>query len=133
MIFMSCYQKPSKVKPTNNINILFRRLLICCSLILFSQCSGNRELLIENNEEIIIRISQEIEFVLIKDGFRYSFQKTDGTILVPAHPGSGLLAGSHENLSLADSTKYLHSIIFLEIQRLFIPIFLKPGMILVFL
>jgi len=107
MIFMSCYQKPSKVKPTNNINILFRRLLICSSLILFSQCSGNKELLIENNDEIIIRISQEIEFVLIKDGFRYSFQKTDGTILVPAHPDSGLLAGSHENLSQAQSTKYL--------------------------
>lgn len=61
----------------------------------------------EDEDKIVIRNGREIEFVLIKDGFRYGFQKTDGTILVPVHPVSGLLAGSPENLSQAESTKYI--------------------------
>ncbi len=36
-----------------------------------------------------------------------AFQKVDGTLLVPAHPVSGLLAGSPENLSQARFTKYI--------------------------
>lgn len=61
----------------------------------------------EDKDRIIIRNGQEIEFVVIKDGFQYGFQKTDGTILVPAHPISGLLAGDPGNLSKAQFTKYI--------------------------
>jgi len=91
----------------NLINKLFKVLILICSLILLPQCTGNGSLISEDEDKIIIRNGQKIEFVLIKDGFRYSFRKTDGTLLVPAHPVSGLLAGSPENLSQARSTKYI--------------------------
>ncbi len=74
---------------------------------MLQQCTGNKRFISEGEGEIVIRNRQEIEFVLIKDGFRYGFRKTDGTLLVPAHPVSGLLAGSPENLSQAKSTKYM--------------------------
>ncbi|MCK5344093.1 MAG: hypothetical protein KAR20_11855, partial [Candidatus Heimdallarchaeota archaeon] len=94
------------MKRINLINKLFKGLLIC-SLILLQQCTGNERLISEGKDKIIIRNGQEIEFVVIKDGFRYGFQKTDGTLLVPAHPVSGLLAGAPENLSQAETTKYI--------------------------
>jgi alpha-glucosidase (family GH31 glycosyl hydrolase) len=86
---------------------LFKGLILICSLSLLQQCTNNERLISEDKDKIIIRNGQEIEFVLIKDAFRYGFRKTDGTLLAPAHPVSGLLAGSPENLSQAESTKYL--------------------------
>ena len=44
---------------------------------------------------------------MTKNGFRYGFQKTDGTNIVPAHPVAGLLAGDPEKLSQAKITKYI--------------------------
>ena len=85
---------------------LFKGSILICALVLLQQCTGNERLISEDEDKIIIGNGHDIEFVLIKDGFRYGFRKTDGTILVPVHPVSGLLAGSPENLSQAESTKY---------------------------
>lgn len=93
-----------RIKMTNKI---YKALILICSLILLQQCTGNVRLISEDKEEVIIRSGQGIEFVLIKDGFRYSFRKTDGTFLVPAHPVSGLLAGAPKNLSQAELTQYI--------------------------
>jgi alpha-glucosidase (family GH31 glycosyl hydrolase) len=89
------------------INKLLKVLILSCIPILLQQCTGNERLVPEGKDKIIIRNGQDIEFVLIKDGFRYGFRKTDGTTLVPAHSVSGLLAGAPENLSQAKSTKYI--------------------------
>jgi alpha-glucosidase (family GH31 glycosyl hydrolase) len=86
---------------------IVKGLFLISSLILLQQCTGNKGFISEDEDKIVISKGQKIEFVLIKDGFRYGFQKADGTILVPAHPASGLLAGSPENLSQARSTKYI--------------------------
>ncbi len=77
------------------------------SFIIWLQCIPEGKYVSEDEYQIIIGKGKGIEFVLIKDGFRYSFQKSDGTILVPAHPASGLLAGSPENLDKAQNTRYL--------------------------
>ena len=72
------------------IHNLFKGLILICLPILLQQCTSNESLISEDADKIVIRNGQGIEFVLIKDGFRYGFQKTDGTTLVPAHPVSGL-------------------------------------------
>ena len=89
------------------INRLFKGSILICSLIIVCQCAGNERLISEDEDKIIIGNAYGIEFVVIKNGFRYGFRKTDGTLLVPAHPVSGLLAGDPENLSHAESTKYM--------------------------
>jgi alpha-glucosidase (family GH31 glycosyl hydrolase) len=81
--------------------------ILICSLVLWHQCTGRETYISEEEDEIIIGNAYGIEFVIIKDGFRYGFRKTDGIILVPAHPVSGLLAGDPENLSQAESTRYI--------------------------
>ena len=86
---------------------ILKRLIFICSVVLLQQCAGNKGYISEDGNKIIISNGQDIEFVLIKEGFRYGFQKTDGSILVPVHPVSGLLAGDPENLSQAESTKYM--------------------------
>ncbi|MFT7035260.1 MAG: alpha-glucosidase (family GH31 glycosyl hydrolase) [Cyclobacteriaceae bacterium] len=88
-------------------NTQLKGLVLVFTLFLLLQCTGNKKLISEDAEKVTIGNGQEIEFVVIKDGFRYSFQKTDGTILVPAHPISGLLAGPAEDLSQAEFTKYI--------------------------
>lgn len=95
------------MKRINLRNRHLKGLILVCTLFILLQCTGNKKLVSEDAEKIIIRNGQEIEFVLTKEGFRYSFQKTDGTVLVPAHPISGLLAGDPENLSQAELTKYI--------------------------
>jgi len=89
------------------ISKLFKGIILIGSLVLLLQCSGNKRPLSEDEEKITIRNGHGIEFVLIKDGFRYGFQNTDGTPVVPAHPVSGLLAGDPENLAQAESTIYI--------------------------
>ena len=101
------YRNKYIMKQINLINKLFKGLILFYSIVLLYQCTGNERLISEDEDKIVIRNGREIEFVLIKDGFRYGFQKTDGTFLVPAHPVSGLLAGSPEDLSQAESTKYI--------------------------
>jgi hypothetical protein len=95
------------MKRINLRNRQLKGLILVCTFFLLLQCTGNKKLVSEDEKKITIRNGQGIEFVLTKDGFRYSFQKTDGTVLVPAHPISGLLAGDPENLSQAESTKYI--------------------------
>ena len=75
-------------------------------LLSMHYCSSNQSPISEDEIKIIIKGEQAIEFTLIKKGFRYSFQKADGKALVPAHPVSGLLAGSPDNLISAEDTKY---------------------------
>ena len=101
------YRNKYIMKQISLINKLSKGLILFYSIVLLYQCTGNERLMSEDEDKIVIRNGREIEFVLIKDGFRYGFQKTDGTILVPAHPVSGFLAGSPEDLSQAESTKYL--------------------------
>lgn len=95
------------MKRVDRIRNLFKRLILIGLLILLQQCASNERLVSEDEDRVIIRNGQEVEFVLIKDGFRFGFRKTDGTSLVPVHPVSGLLAGDPENLSQAEFTKYI--------------------------
>jgi alpha-glucosidase (family GH31 glycosyl hydrolase) len=95
------------MKQFKRVNSFYFGLMAICCLFVFGQCTGNGGLIADDGEKTIITNGHGIEFVLNKDGFRYGFQRTDGTILVPAHPVSGLLAGSPENLSQAISTKYM--------------------------
>ena len=85
----------------------FLLFLLSSSFILWQQCTRDKGLISEDKEKITISNGAGLEFDLIKNGFRYGFRKTDGTLLVPAHPVSGLLAGSVENLSQAESTRYV--------------------------
>ena len=90
------------------VSKLLKGLTFIGSFILIQQCTyGQRSKVTEGEDKIIIRNGQGIEFVVIKKGFRYAFQKTDGKIMVPAHPVSGLLAGDPEKLSQAKTTKYI--------------------------
>ncbi len=87
---------------------LLKGLTFIGSFILIQQCAyGQISNITEGEDKIIIRNRPGIEFVVIKKGFRYGFQKTDGKIMVPAHPVSGLLAGDPEKLSQAKTTKYI--------------------------
>ncbi|MEX2566389.1 MAG: hypothetical protein WD431_10640, partial [Cyclobacteriaceae bacterium] len=82
-------------------------VILVLSVFLLPNCSTNKNPVSEDGEKIVISNGHGIEFVLIKKGYRYGFQKTNGTTLVPPHPVSGLLAGSPDNLTQAESTKYL--------------------------
>ena len=93
--------------PTRLIRRIFEGSIIICSVILLIQCTSRETYISEDEDKIIIGNVYGIEFVVIKDGFRYAFRRTDGTNLVPAHPVSGLLAGDPENLSQAEFTEYL--------------------------
>jgi len=95
------------MKRIKSKNKILNGLIFIFLLVLLQQCNNEVRFISEKEDRIIIRNGQGIEFVLIKDGFRYGFQKTDGTILVPAHQVSGLLAGDPENLSNAQFTKYI--------------------------
>jgi alpha-glucosidase (family GH31 glycosyl hydrolase) len=88
------------------ISFYYGLMAICC-LFAFGQCTGNESLITDDEGKTVITNGHGIDFVVNKEGFRYGFQRTDGTILVPAHPVSGLLAGSPEDLSQAISAKYL--------------------------
>ena len=90
------------------VSNLLKGLTYIGSFILIQQCTyGQISKVKEGEDKIIIGNRQGIEFVVIKKGFRYGFQKTDGKIMVPAHPVSGLLAGDPEKLSQAKTTKYI--------------------------
>ncbi|MCG6190492.1 glycoside hydrolase family 31 protein [Maribellus maritimus] len=95
------------INRTNRVNKLFKGIAFVFLTVVLQQCTSNERLISEDEDNVIIRNGQGIEFVLIKDGFRYGFRESNGTFLVPAHPVSGLLAGSPENLSPAKSTKYI--------------------------
>lgn len=89
----------------NKNHPLFFSILI---LISFSQCVliNAQEEVLKSGDSIVIR-NGKIAFHLKKNGFKYRFEKVDGTMMVPAHPVSGLLAGEVENFSQAKSTEYL--------------------------
>lgn len=76
-------------------------------VLLLSKCSTSKNPVSEDDERIIINNGHGIEFVVIKEGFRYGFQRTNNKVLVPSHPVSGLLAGSPDKLTQAESTKYM--------------------------
>jgi alpha-glucosidase (family GH31 glycosyl hydrolase) len=86
---------------------LFKGSVLICLLVILPQCTGKGRLISEDEEKIVIGNSQAVEFVVIKDGFRFGFRKRDGAPLVPAHPVSGLLAGDPDNLSQGQSTNYM--------------------------
>ena len=90
------------------ISKLLKGLFLISSFLLMQQCTyGQISNVTEDGDKIVVRNRQGIEFVVIKKGFRYGFQKTDGKIIVPAHRVSGLLAGDPEKLSQAKTTKYI--------------------------
>ena len=90
------------------ISKLLKGLFLISSFLLMQQCTyGQISNVTEDGDKIVVRNRQGIEFVVIKKGFRYGFQKTDGKIIVPAHRVSGLLAGDPEKLSQAKITKYI--------------------------
>ena len=92
----------------NQISNYLKGLTFIGFFILIHQCTyGQLPNVTEGEDKIVVRNRQGIEFVVIKKGFRYGFQKADGKIMVPAHPVSGLLAGDPEKLSQAKSTKYI--------------------------
>jgi alpha-glucosidase (family GH31 glycosyl hydrolase) len=94
------------MNPSATIKIIKATCLIG-AFIFSQQCFGEESFVTETKDKITISNDDQIEFVLLKDGFRYSFVKVDGTVLVPAHPVSGLLAGDPKNYSQSKSTKYM--------------------------
>ncbi len=90
-----------------------------CFLVffLFFSCSQKKEKIVESEDHLIIELDS-YSFMLEKEGFRYSFQKTDGAILAPAHPVSGLQIGkTHEILYDAVDTELINKAVdFLEFE-----------------
>ncbi|MFM2259374.1 MAG: hypothetical protein RLZZ424_1348 [Bacteroidota bacterium] len=81
------------MKQINLISSFLKGLILIGSFILINECSyAQLSNVTEGDDKIVIRNRHGIEFVVIKKGFRYGFQKTDGKNIVPAHPVSGLLA-----------------------------------------
>jgi hypothetical protein len=96
------------MKQINLLSNLLKGLIFFGSFIFIHECSyAQISNVTEREDKIVVRNRQGIEFVVIKKGFRYGFQKTDGKNIVPAHPVSGLLAGDPEKLSQAKTTKYI--------------------------
>jgi len=96
------------MKHISLISKLLKGLIFIGSFILIHQCTyGQISNVTEDADKIVVSNRQGIEFVVIKKGFRYGFQKADGKNMVPDHPVSGLLAGDPEKLSQAKTTKYI--------------------------
>ena len=56
---------------------------------------------------VVLDNGDGLEFVVVKDGFRYGFRKQGGEFVVSPHPGAGLIAGTPDKLTPAKSTEYL--------------------------
>lgn len=88
-----------------NILSLFTVLLFCLSL---QQCRSAEEMVIDDQGEKITVSTPNYLFTLEKAGFRYQFQRPDGSMVAPPHAVSGLQIGkSVEELSNVRNTKMI--------------------------
>lgn len=82
----------------------YRLLLLIFPLLLFQQCDEKKEMVSEDENTITISTG-EIDIIIRKKGFRYSFHKKDASVLASAHPVSGLQIGkvNEELLDVVDT------------------------------
>ena len=77
-------------------NKFYRVLLAVLFFIFLQACRQQRQLNIQQSDKEVTVTTSSYKLVIQKAGFRYSFQKPDGSIIAGAHPVSGIQIGSQD-------------------------------------
>jgi len=86
----------------------FLVLLLCATLSVVTACQESEvsNTVFVSQDSIVVR-SDNMEFFVDPEGFRYGFREVGGTILVSPHSVSGLVAGVPDSLMPAQSTEFV--------------------------
>lgn len=67
-----------------------RWLSVLVVLLIFSACSSGESTTIKDQDDHLLVQTEHYQLRIEKEGFRFSFQQADGTVIAPAHATSGL-------------------------------------------